>query len=359
MEHSATGRLSAVTSAELPQFVSAPSSEPIVRVRDVIVCPTFETLPQVSTEELRAHPPVGFQLAGGEASPSHIEIGNEVSIKHLLKHEAELVMNACSPRGHHFVPIRQFGQRYSFVRELDPEAFGRRSGWDEDGMLWDCLSLSRLVRDNAFSTQYAARVVDYADEQQRIIYALDPPARQVYRLRTARDWLDPPEARELSQLARIHWASREELPERVRRAMWRCEFSSWIAWADVALPIIVSGLEALLKTERHGATRQFTTRVPLLAEYLGITGISHQLCSDIYNGRSEWVHGAHVRLLTAGQPGASDAHDLADEERDVLRTVAGFQDLLRASVRRAIEDPATCQIFEAEGHIRDHWPVSH
>jgi hypothetical protein len=40
-------------------------------------------------------------------------------------------MNACTPRGHNFAPIRQFGQRYSFILDVDP------------------LALSRLVRDHA------------------------------------------------------------------------------------------------------------------------------------------------------------------------------------------------------------------
>src|SRR5205807_1657877 len=97
---------------------------------------------------------------------------------------------------------------------------------------------------------------------------------------------------------------------------------------------------------------------PLLAEYLGIAGISPQLCADIFNGRSEWVHGAHVRLFTAGQPGASGTHNRADEERDVLSAVAVFQDLLRASVRRATEDPETGRIFEADDRIRDCWPLA-
>ncbi|HEX3804790.1 MAG TPA: hypothetical protein VHV75_18340 [Solirubrobacteraceae bacterium] len=326
-------------------------------MRDVIVCPTFEVQPEVGIEELRAHPPVGFHFAGIGAQSGTVEIGNGVRIDRLPDNETELVMNACSPRGHHFVPIRQFGQRYSLIRELDPKTSGSRSGWDEDGVLWDCLSLSRLVRDNAFSTQYAARVLDYADDQQRIIYALDPAARQVYRLRTNRDWLDPDEGQELGQLAATYWTIRDELPERVRRAMWRCEFSSWMAWADVALPIIVSGLEALLKTERHGATRQFTTRVPLLAEYLGIAGISPQLCEDIYDGRSEWIHGAHVRLFAAGQPVAPGSEELREEERDILSAVASLQDVLRASVRRAIEDPATRRIFESDDHIRDCWSL--
>jgi hypothetical protein len=30
-------------------------------------------------------------------------------------------MNACSLRGYYFTPIRQFGQRYSFVRDVDDE----------------------------------------------------------------------------------------------------------------------------------------------------------------------------------------------------------------------------------------------
>jgi hypothetical protein len=349
----------AITSAELPPFVGQPSPAPIVRVRDVIVCPTFETQPPVEIEEVRAHPPVGFSFAGIAASSGPIEIGNGVNIDRLPDDDAELVMNACSPRGHHFVPIRQFGQRYSLIRDLDPETFGSRSAWDEDGVLWDCLSLSRLVRDNAFSTQYAARILDYADNQRRIIYALGSPAREVFRLRTNRDWLDPQEAGELSQLARIYWTIRDGLPERVRRAMWRCEFSAWIAWADVALPIIASGLEALLKTERHGATHQFTTRAPLLAEYLGIAGISPQVCADIYDGRSEWVHGAHVRLFTVGQPGESESgtHELPEDERKVLSAIAAFQDLLRAAVRRAIEDPATQRIFDADDHIRARWPL--
>jgi hypothetical protein len=208
------------------------------------------------------------------------------------------------------------------------------------------------VRDNACSTQYAARILDYADGEQRVIYALDPPARQVYRLRTTRDWLDPSEARELRSLVDAYWAVRDALPERLRRAMWRCEFSCWIAWADAALPIIVSGLEALLKTERNGATRQFVTRVSEMADYLGLPAITADLCGDIYDGRSEWVHGAHFRLFDAGGP-----QDAPDDARTVLDAIAPFQDLLRLAVRRAVEDPAFREIFIDEARVRARWPL--
>lgn len=50
-----------------------------------------------------------------------------------------------------------------------PQWERRRSVWDHDGVLYDCLKLSRLVRDNAFSTEYAARIADHEDGVQ-VIY---------------------------------------------------------------------------------------------------------------------------------------------------------------------------------------------
>lgn len=71
-------------------------------------------------------------------------------------------MNACTPRGHYFVPVRQFGQRYSFVKEVALEELGERHfAWDTDGTLDDTLTLSRLVRDNGYSIEYAARLLAY------------------------------------------------------------------------------------------------------------------------------------------------------------------------------------------------------
>jgi hypothetical protein len=48
----------------------------------------------------------------------------------------------------------------------------------------------------------------------------------------------------------------------------------WIRWADLTLPILVGGLEALLETERRRATRQFKVRVAALAEELGFDGVA-------------------------------------------------------------------------------------
>lgn len=332
----------------------------MTRVRDVIVCPTFETNP-VSPEELRAHPPVAFNQPHLGGTREAVDTGRGVALARLRDEESELVMNACSPRGHHYIPIRQFGQRYSFIREIDHNDGGyRRPHWDPDGVLWDCLSLSRLVRDNAFSTRYAARIVDHEDEEQQVIYALDASGRDIYRLRTDRDWLDPSEARDLRQLTESYWDVKDRLPNRLRRAMWRAEYSCWLPWADLALPIIVSGLESLLKSERYHATSQFTTRTPELAAELDIGGITSELCDYVYDARSEWIHGAHVSLFSPEVRQDELNEGVASRspsERNVLATVALFQDVLRAAARRALKDAEFRAIFETDDAIRYRWPL--
>jgi hypothetical protein len=68
------------------------------------------------------------------------------------------------------------------------------------------------------------------------------------------------------------------LPSRVENAMWRAEFASRVPWDAVALATLVSGLEALLKTDQGGSTDQCKTRVPALAFDLGCDAITTGLC---------------------------------------------------------------------------------
>lgn len=119
-------------------------------------------------------------------------------------------MNACSPRGHNFVPIRQFGQRFSFIRDLDPQEWeSHPSAFDREKVLSDALAYSRLIRDNAFSMQYAARIVDFADGERVIVYSGALESRHVYRVRQDRDWLDYDEAGELRDLLAKYWSVKE------------------------------------------------------------------------------------------------------------------------------------------------------
>jgi hypothetical protein len=95
------------------------------------------------------------------------------------------------------------------------------------------------------------------------------------------------EAGELRDLLAAYWQLGDQIPHRVMRAMWRAEYATTIRWGDVSLPTLVSGLEALLKTERHAATKQFKKRAAALASDLGIEGISEEWATDIYDARSD------------------------------------------------------------------------
>ena len=157
-----------IFSAELPHFFGPVSESPVVRVRDVAVCLTGQSDGDVT--EYRSRPPVASPILQRERDrfteyePGPFVLGRGLSIERLPKDEADLVMNACTPRGHYFAPIRQFGQRYTFVRAYGPAEYAERPyRWDPGGLITDALMMSRLVRDNAYSTEYAARVLDYAD----------------------------------------------------------------------------------------------------------------------------------------------------------------------------------------------------
>jgi hypothetical protein len=328
----------------------------------VIVCPTFET--DASVDEFTAQPPIGSPAVLGPRSHAvdPVPIGRGVVLDRLSDEDAELVMNACSPRGHYFVPVRQFGQRFSFVREVPLDEW--RAGpaqVDAQGLLSDALMLSRLIRDNGYSMQFAARIELFEDGEQRVAYTLEGAGRFAYRLRRDRDWLDPDEGRALRMLLGSYWGIEEAMPERVRRAVWRTEYASWLPWADLALSVLVGGLESLLKTERHGATGQFKTHVSQLACELGIDEVTADFCERMYDARSEWVHGTHVRLFSTGQSEPANRGEREgpgdQQQRQAIDEIARLQNVLRAAARRCIEDAAFRAVFQAADAIRARWPL--
>jgi hypothetical protein len=354
-------------SAEIEdRFSAGPLTQaPIVRVRDLIVC-AGDPSNKVPIEEVYAHPPIGWDRRRGEDDERFgeivdtIDLGGGIAIERLDRDTTELVMNACTPRGHYFLPVRQFGQRYSLVKEVSlDELDDRHYAWDTDGTLDDALTLSRLVRDNGYSTEYAARLLDYEDGQRCIVYVLHREDKAIWRLHRDREWLDAAEGRELAALLAAYWECREQLPPRVRRAMWRMAYAPRIRWADMVLPILVGGLEALLKIGRRDLTQQFKKRVPALAAEIGIDGLDEDLAERLYDGRSDWVHGSHVQLFVGEGAGADASAEgtQSSDERSALAEVALLQDVLRGAVRRAIEDAEFCQVFVADETIAERWPA--
>src|SRR5829696_5648660 len=97
-----------------------PDHGPVGRVRDVLICPTVPT-PDAPDDVWDHHPPAAssrWERRLGEGAPMTLE--RSVRLGRLSPDEAELLMHACAPRGHYFVPERQFGQRYSLIREIGP-----------------------------------------------------------------------------------------------------------------------------------------------------------------------------------------------------------------------------------------------
>lgn len=328
------------------------SNRNIVAVRDVIVC-AQELDESVTDEEWQAHPPVGAPRSLYPNAVQSVDLGARITLTALPEGEAAEIMDACEPLGWKDA-TRQFGQQYSFVRERPVEIqAGTGSGFDEDSQLQNALALSRLIRDNGFSRQYAARVKTLANGQLRVWPLGRVEGSAVYRLRRGREWLDGPEAEELRALLEAHRADEDKLPPRVGRALWRTEHSTWSRWAEVTLYEIVGGLEALTKVGRGQLTWQFKHRIARLSDDIGIDGVDEALCGRMYAGRSDWVHGSHMELF--GREGGPPKTD--DEAAQVLAEIAKMQEVLRRACRKAIEDPPFRAGFASAPAIERRWPA--
>ena len=79
--------------------------------------------------------------------------------------------SACSlQRGYNHDPTPQLGCRYAFVWAVDHQTYEADPfGWDGDDLLWTAVVLSRLVRDNGYSLEYAARIIMCRDEVAEVI----------------------------------------------------------------------------------------------------------------------------------------------------------------------------------------------
>jgi hypothetical protein len=281
--------LRAANAAELDWVGRAPTATPASRVRDVLLIP-------MSTAEgdWDTHPPV--------SSPP-VDLGRGLKLTELDHDEAELVMNACTPRGHYFFAVRQFGGLHAFVLDVDLDVHEQHHfSWDADGVVITALQLSRVVRDNGHSPEFAARIVEHEDGQKQVI-----PQGQHYfsflptfRLRDDRDWLTAAEAQELRSLLDAYWANMNTLPRQLARAISLSEGGVHQSTLERALVTLFMGLEALLNTGKHQVTKQITKRMPQLADDVGLSSL-RRLCSDHFDMQIEDVR-VLLRMPKAGYP---------------------------------------------------------
>jgi hypothetical protein len=202
-----------------------------------------------------------------------------------------------------------------------------------------------LVRDNAHSTEYAARVTEYEGGELRVMPWDGMEARHIYRMHDDRDRLDRIEAEQLARLLAAYW-SPGILVRRLGQALWTSEHLAWERYVDIILPAFVTALEGMLNTSKRQLTRQFVTRVPELAAELGISDVTKSFCRRMYEARSQGAHGRDIDLLK-----------VQARREQAVKDVARLQAIVRAAVRHGIEDPAFRSTFDSEENIRARWPV--
>jgi Apea-like HEPN len=321
----------------------------ISRVRDVVVIPS-------PGHDANAEDWLAYRAVDGP-----VDLGNGITLERLRGEEADLaeqVIHAAVPRGQNFEPVRQFGQMYSFWREVPAEEWSADSErrlfhWDTTQAVTEALFLSRFVLDNGYSLEYAGRVIDRSDGYRRICPLTGHDARLAYRARKSRFWFTNAEAIELRTFLDNYRAAENALPQRVKRATFQAEASAQSRYLSDAIAHLTTGLEALLNTDEDvQITAQFVKRSKQLADELGIDGTSHTYWTWIYTARSKVVHGAEVKLVAP--EGWYEGHE---EPPADVKKIAKAQDVLRAAVRRAIEEDDFRAVFDSNEAIAARWPL--
>lgn len=188
------------------------TSASVSRVRDVVLVSASGDVEVEDQVLVPQRSSVGFT----ETTPPGVDLGEGISILKLERTEADRVFHACAPRGHHFLPYRQAGQAFAFSRDVHSGLWIQDLyRWDPDGKLRDVLAMARLIVDAGYSTEYAARIIDYTDGDQKIIWTPPAPGKLVYRASQSRDWLTYGEADELRQLLSALWEYRDGFGSRL------------------------------------------------------------------------------------------------------------------------------------------------
>jgi hypothetical protein len=289
-----------------------------------------------------------------EAVRDPVDLGNGVVIGSLEHAMAEEVMDASMARGLNFRATRQFGQLYSFWRDVpEGEYVAESLAWDSSGAIGEAIALSRFVLDNAHCFEFVGRIVHRDDDHREIVPLLGYDGRLAYRCRSDRFWMTQDEAEELRRLLDTYRVVKDTLPDRIRRALWNADRSAHCRFIQEAVTNIVAGLEALMNTgDGEPITAQFVKRSAAAADLLGIA-TSHTYWSWMYDARSRAVHGAELKLLApAGwdeSPGDAPA---------AVAKIAKAQDVLRLTIRRALEDAEFRAVFETDEGIRARFPLA-
>jgi hypothetical protein len=261
----------------------------------------------------------------------------------------DAVMDACSPRGENFNPVRQYGGPYGFIRVNAPEIGTYR--FDADGRLAVCVGLSRLAFPTAVGFQYAARIRT-PNAGARIIAPMPPTNLNPYAFVSDErsNWLIPDDVPLIRRLVESYFTNKPTA--RIGSALWQFETAFRSYYVDTRWPLLVTGLEALVhirgerdpkhRTRHAGSTRVFAQRLAILAARVGQPSATESVLRNIYDRRSTLVHGQGLGQLD------QTTRELYDATEQLLAGV----------LRTALLEPEFSALFASDAAIQAAFPLS-
>jgi len=274
------------------------------------------------------------ELETNPSVKSKIVIVPNLWIEKLNTSEAHKIMDACEPKGFNYSCKRQYTQMYSIVRRVSDD-----QEWDSDEVLQTVIALSRIIHPTTISYEYSAIVTRNSEEE--IIRVVPGPVSgsgsEVFVADDTRNWLTEIEINELKKLFTAYQSN--SLLRPVSTCLWYYEYCSWQKYIDIRWTLVSTALESIVHTGRHHSTRQFTVRIPKLAEAVGMI-IQEKEAEQFYDLRSNLVHSG-----------------LGDLSTDNQRLYCLMEELLRRVIKYSIINPKFSAFLADCNQIQNAWPL--
>jgi hypothetical protein len=242
---------------------------------------------------------------------------------------------------------RRNSAMYGLVRSEPP---GTR--WDEDKAIAGTLFLSHLVRPTEAGLEFTARIETDEKGRLRCIEPSDvsPAYANAYcPVGARRRWLTQDDAEDLRVLAAAYSTVRPTLTAtRLGAAVSSFFDVPFLRQAKPRALLVTASLEGLVCTKSQRATKQFTVRIPALANEVGLHTLDTEWAGRMYKLRSKLAHGSP--LFLSSDPGEKQATQ--DAFNDALLEL---EELLRRILRTALLDPTFRNRLE---NVDTNWPVA-